>query len=96
MQSYAAPILLCPSSIPVHAASLLVKSLVFCQKEALAYNFCYVQVVYVEEDEVEAEDPFAPGAEYYGSQGSAEEESAAEDEELQDVEHIYDDDSDCE
>jgi hypothetical protein len=55
-----------------------------------------VQVVYVEEDEVEAEDPFAPRAEDYGSRGSAEEDSDAEDEELQDVDHLYDDDSGCE
>ena len=88
--------LLCPSLIPPHAASFFVNSLVFCPKEALAHKSCNVQVVYVEDDEVEAEDPFAPGAEDYGSLGSAEEESNAEDEELQDVEHLYDDDSDCE
>lgn len=48
----------------------------------------------MEEDEVEAEDPFAAGAEDDGSQGSGEEESDAEDEELQDVNHgdaLYDD-----
>ena len=65
-------------------------------RSSIGSQLLYVQVVYVEEDEVEAEDPFAPGAEDNGSQGSAEEESGAEDEELQDVDHLYDDDSDCE
>jgi len=51
-----------------------------------------IQVVYVEEDEVEAEDPFAAGQEDDRDQASGEE-SDEEDEELQDANHdsaLYD------
>ena len=49
-------------------------------------DFENAQVVYVEEDEVEAEDPFAADQEDGGSQDSGEE-SDEGDEDLQDVNH---------